>query len=60
MSECSSLGPAGVLATACRHRGSGATREAPVVIAVGINWQLARARPGRLGWREVRSTEEAG
>src|SRR5215831_6570227 len=25
----SSLGPAGVVATACRHSGSGATREAP-------------------------------
>ena len=46
-----SIGPAGVLATACRQRGSDATREAPAVIAVGINWQLARARPGRLGWR---------
>jgi hypothetical protein len=26
-----------------------ATREAPAVIAVGINWQLARDRPGRMG-----------
>ena len=24
---------------------------ANAVIAVGINWQLARARPGRVGWR---------
>jgi len=22
-----------------------------MVIALGINWQLARDRPGRLGWR---------
>jgi len=22
------------------------------VIAVGINWQLARDRPGRMGWRK--------
>src|ERR1039457_6373825 len=43
-----SIGPAGVVATACRHRGPDATREAPAGIAVGINWQLARARPGRL------------
>jgi hypothetical protein len=47
----SSIGPAGVVATACRHSGSDATREAPAVIAVGINWQLARVRPGRMGWR---------
>jgi hypothetical protein len=32
-------------------RGPDATREAPAVIAVGINRQLARVRPGRLGWR---------
>ena len=51
MSESRSIGPAGVVATACRPRGSGATREAPAVIVVGINWQLARARPGRMGWR---------
>jgi hypothetical protein len=36
-----SIGPAGVVATACRHRGPEATREAPAEIAVGINWQLA-------------------
>src|SRR5450759_3171025 len=47
----SSIGPAGVVATACRQSGSGATREAPAVIAVQINRQLARARPGRMGWR---------
>jgi len=27
-----SIGPAGVVVTACRHSGSGATREAPAVI----------------------------
>ena len=43
--------PAGVLATACRQKGPEATWEAPAVIAVRINWQLARARPGRMGWR---------
>ena len=43
--------PAGVLATACRQKGLEATREAPAVIAVRINWQPARARPGRMGWR---------
>ena len=46
------IGPAGVLATACGQRGPDATREAPAVIAVGINWQLARVRPGRLGVAE--------
>ena len=56
----SSINPTGVVATACRHRGSDATREAPAVIAVGINWQLARDRPGRMGGGEARSTEEAG
>jgi hypothetical protein len=30
------------------------------VIAVRINWQPARDRLGRMGWREARSTEEAG
>jgi len=40
----------------CRGIGDGMqakgtiTREVPAVIAV-INWQLARHRPGRLGWR---------
>jgi len=46
-----SIDPAGVVATACRHSGSDATRETPAVIVVAINWQLARARPGRMGWR---------
>ncbi len=43
--------PAGVLATACRQRGPDATREAPAVIAVWINRNLVRDRPGRLGSR---------
>jgi hypothetical protein len=47
----SSIGPAGVMAMACTHRRPDATREAPAVIAVGINWQLVRDRPGRVGWR---------
>jgi hypothetical protein len=29
--------PAGVMATACKHRRPDATRETPAVIAVGIN-----------------------
>src|ERR1035441_9170332 len=33
MSESGSIGPAGVMATACRHRRPNATREAPAVIA---------------------------
>jgi hypothetical protein len=46
-----SVGPAGVMAMACTHRGSDATRETPTVMATAINWQLARDRPGRMGWR---------
>src|SRR5580700_12244255 len=42
---------AGVLAAACTQWGPCATREVPAVIAVWINWQLARDRPGRVGWR---------
>ena len=45
----SSIEPAGVMAMACTHRRPDATREAPAVIAVWINWQLARDRPGRMG-----------
>jgi hypothetical protein len=45
------IGPAGVMAMACRQRRPDATREAPAVIAVSINWQLVRDRPGRMGWR---------
>ena len=47
----SSIEPAGVMAMACTHRRPDATREAPAVIAVVINRQLARDRPGRVGWR---------
>ena len=68
----SSIGPAGVLATACRQRGPDATREAPAVIAV---WdQLATRerqagpsgvaerpvvprKPGNCRWREGASVE---
>ena len=32
-------------------KGPEATREAPAVVAEATNWQLARARPGRMGWR---------
>jgi hypothetical protein len=53
------IGPAGVMAMACTHRRPDATREAPAVIAVGINWRLARVRPGCVGGVEVRSSEEA-
>ena len=56
----SSIEPAGVMAMACTQRRPDATREALAVIAVGINWQLARDRPGRMGWREARTTDEAG
>jgi hypothetical protein len=48
----SSIEPAGVMATACTHRRPEATREAPAEIAVGINWQLARDRPGPHGAAE--------
>ena len=36
------IGPAGVMAMACRQRRLDATRETPALIAVGINWQLER------------------
>ena len=45
------IGPAGVVAMACKQRGPDATRETPAVIAIWINRQLVRARPGRVGWR---------
>src|SRR5271168_3057731 len=48
----SSIRPAGVVATACRQWGPCATREVPAVIAVRINWQLVRERPGRFGMAE--------
>jgi len=53
------IGPAGVMAIACTHRRPDATREAPAVILIRINWQLARDR-AVWGGGEVRSTEEAG
>ena len=53
--------PAGVMATACRHRRPDATRKAPAVIAVGINWQLRESQAGPYGvGGEVRTTDEAG
>src|SRR5258708_34707651 len=57
-----SIRPAGVLATACRQREPYATRDVPAVLAVWINGQLARDRPGRLGCRRGshdRRTREA-
>jgi hypothetical protein len=48
----SSIEPAGVMAMACTPRRPDATREAPAEIAVRINWQLARDRPGRVGVAE--------
>ena len=47
-----SIRPAGVLATACKQKGPEATREAPAVVAQATNWQLARARLGRIGVAE--------
>ena len=48
----SHISPAGVVATACMktwtRRNTGSPSGDP---QYGINWQLARARPGRLGWR---------
>jgi hypothetical protein len=45
------IDPAGVVATACMHRGPDGT-------AVGINWLLVRARPGRLGGGWARGTDD--
>ena len=45
------IGPAGVMAMACRQRRPDATREAPAVVVIRINWQLVRDGPGRVGWR---------
>src|ERR1035438_5315345 len=41
-----SIGPAGVVATACRHRGPDATREAPAVIA---SWDQPATRESQAG-----------
>ena len=48
----SSIEPAGVMAMACTHRRPDATREAPAVIAVSINWQLAERQAGPCGVAE--------
>jgi hypothetical protein len=48
----SSIEPAGVMATACTHRRPDVTREAPAVIVVSINWQLARDKAGPCGVAE--------
>ena len=48
----SSMEPAGLMAMACTHWRPDATREAPAVIAVGINWQLARDGAGPCGVAE--------
>jgi hypothetical protein len=40
------------MAMACTHRRPDATREAPAVIIIRINWQLVRDRPGRMGVAE--------
>jgi hypothetical protein len=48
----SSIEPAGIMAMACTHRRPEPTREAPAVIAVRINWQLARDRAGPCGVAE--------
>ena len=37
-----------------------ATREAPTVRDVTLNWNSVRSRPGRLGGGEARSSDEAG
>ena len=47
----SSIKPAGVMATACKQKEPAATREAPAVVVVVTNRQLARVRPGPMGWR---------
>ena len=44
----SSIGPAGVMATACKRRRPDATREAPAVIAMNKDQLAARERWARL------------
>jgi hypothetical protein len=56
----SAIGPAGVMAMACTPRRPDATREAPAVIAVGINGNSRETGRAVWGGGEVRSTEEAG
>jgi hypothetical protein len=57
----SSIGPAGVMAMACRHRRPDATRETPAVIAFSGSTGNSR-ETGRAVWGdgEACSTEEAG
>ena len=51
----SSIGPAGIMAMACRHRRPDATREAPAVIAVGdqLTTRESRVRPYGVAERSV-------
>jgi hypothetical protein len=48
----SSIGPAGVMAMACRQRRPDATREAPAVIAVGIKLAARERQAGPCGVAE--------
>ena len=43
----SSIGPAGIMAMACRHRRPDATREAPAVIVMNKDQLAARERQAR-------------
>jgi hypothetical protein len=55
MEQCERIGsivPAGVVAMACRHRGSGATREAPAVIAVRDQLATRESQAGPFGVAE--------
>ena len=55
MEQCeriSSIGPAGVVATACRHSGRDATREAPAVIAVRNQLATRERQAGPFGVAE--------
>lgn len=54
------IGPAGVLATACRQRGPDATREAPAAIAVGSTGNSRETGWAVWGGGEARTTDEAG
>ncbi len=55
----SSIEPAGVVATACRHSESGATRGAPTVIVSGSTGNSRETGRAVWGGGEVRSTVEA-
>ena len=52
MSESIPSDPAGVVATACRHRGPDATREAPAVIAVRDQLATRESQAGPYGVTE--------